>query len=282
MNDVPVTAGPVARAYAWTVVTLRWPILLGWIAAAVYVAVVVPAPAQAPDSLVALVPPHSAALRADALALHRFRVPLSSETAIVQRDPRGLSTTAVAGIYAHALRTDRRTLRSHAGLIALPVVNAAGVVPGSRETGTTAITYLATPAAMSTAERQTLVDRYQAAARDGGPSPRVTGIYPAELHEGSLVDDALPVIELATAALAALLVGLRFRSPGAPLLTLAAVGTAYTLVQQAIAQFAQKAGLDQPSLLRPLLVALVLGIVTDYVVFYLSSARTKMLGGESR
>ena len=76
--------------------------------------------------------------------------------------------------------------------------------------------------------------------------------------------------------------GVRFRAPGAPLLTLAAVGTAYTLAEQLVARVARRAGFAQPSLLRPLLVALVLGIVTDYVVFYLSNARTKTLRGESR
>src|SRR5690242_7787224 len=55
MSAAP-TAGPVARAYAWVVVALRWPILVAWAAAAVYVAVVLPAPAQPPDTLVSLVP----------------------------------------------------------------------------------------------------------------------------------------------------------------------------------------------------------------------------------
>src|SRR6185312_14987318 len=80
------------------------------------------------------------------------------------------------------------------------------------------------------------------------------------------------LIEVATVALVALLVGIRFRALGAPLLTLAAVGTAYTLAEQALSHAAKRAGLEQPSLLRPLLVALVLGIVTDYVVFYLATA----------
>src|SRR5262249_30578829 len=83
-------------------------------------------------------------------------------------------------------------------------------------------------------------------------------------------------------ALIALLVGVRFRALGAPLLTLAAVGTAYTLAEQAVSHAAQRAGLEQPSLLRPLLVALVLGIVTDYVVFYLANAQSKTLHGSSR
>jgi putative drug exporter of the RND superfamily len=282
MSAAP-TAGPIARAYAWVVVSLRWPILVAWAAAAVYVVGVLPAPAQPPDALVSLVPPHARSLAADALALHRFRVPLTGETSLVQRDPHRLSARTIAQITALAVRTDRRALhRSGSRLAAIPVVNASGVVPGSRETGTTAITYLEAPATMAPPERQALVDRYRAAAERAGHVAGVTGIYPAELHEGRLVDDALPLIEVATAVLIALLVGVRFRAPGAPLLTLAAVGIAYAVALQALAHAARQAGLEQPSLLRPLLVALILGIVTDYAVFYLANARTKTLLGASR
>src|SRR5205085_8971837 len=110
----------------------------------------------------------------------------------------------------------------------------------------------------------------------------VTGTCPAALHEGRIVDDALPLIEIATIVIVALLVGARFRAAGAPLVTLAAIGAAYSLADQLVARAARSTGLEQPSLLRPLLVALVLGIVTDYAVFYLSNARTKMLRGQSR
>lgn len=282
--NLATTTGRVARAYAWTVVKLRWPLLLGWLAAAVYAAVVLPAPAQPPNSLVSLVPANSPAVRADALALRLFRIPLTAETEVVQRDPHGLPAAVTVRVFARAARVDRQALRRPAtALIALPVVNKAGVIPGSRETDTTAITYLAAPASMPAAERQARVNGYRAdIARHGDRLAGVTGIYPAEVHEGNLVDDALPLIEIATVVLVALLVGVRFRAPGAPLLTLAAVGTAYTLAEQLVSRVARRAGLEQPSLLRPLLVALVLGIVTDYVVFYLSNARTKTLRGESR
>jgi putative drug exporter of the RND superfamily len=279
----PPTAGPVARAYAGVVVALRWPILAAWAAAAVYVIAVLPEPAQPPDALVSLVPAHARALRANALALHRFRVPLTGETSVVQRDPHGLSARTIAEITALAVRTDRRAQQHPSSSIAaIPVVNASGVVPGSRETGTTAITYLEAPASMPASQREALVDRYRAEAARIGHLAGVTGIYPAEVHEGTLVDEALPLIEAATAALVALLVGVRFRAPGAPLLTLAAVGVAYSVAVQALAHAARRAGLEQPSLLRPLLVALVLGIVTDYAVFYLSTARAKALHGETR
>ncbi|HEY2869667.1 MAG TPA: MMPL family transporter [Gaiellales bacterium] len=271
------TTGRIPRAYAWIVVRLRWPIVAAWAAVVAYAVFVLPAPVAPPDTLVSLVPAHSPAVRANILALHTFRAPLSTEVAVVHRDPSGLSKGALANIASAAARVDRKARRHPgSGPIAVPVINAHGVVPGSRETGTTAITYLVYPLSMST------VHQIDGANRLRGGGGHVTGILPAEVHEGGLVDDALPLIEAATVVLLALLVGVRFRALGAPLLTLAAVGTAYTLAEQAVSHAARRAGLEQPSLLRPLLVALVLGIVTDYVVFYLSHAQTKTLVGSSR
>jgi putative drug exporter of the RND superfamily len=275
--SAPPTTGRLPRAYAWTVVRLRWPIVIGWAAAAAYAAFILPIPVQPPDTLVSLIPEGSAAVRADEFALHHFRVPLTSEVAVVRRNPNGLSRSERSKIVSAAGRVDRRT-RAHpgSGPIAVPVINARGVVPGSRETGTTAITYLAYPPSMPISRQ------IDGANGLRGGTGHVTGILPAEVHEGGLVDDALPLIEGATVVLIALLVGVRFRALGAPLLTLAAVGTGYTMAQQAVSHAAQRAGLEQPSLLRPLLVALVLGIVTDYVVFYLANAHTKVLQGSSR
>jgi putative drug exporter of the RND superfamily len=271
------TTGRLPRAYAWTVVRLRWPIVIGWAVALAYAAFILPAPVQPPDTLVSLIPAHSPAVRANAFALRHFRAPLTTEVAVVRRDPNGLSRSEEARILSTARAVDRKA-RTHpgSGPVAVPVINARGVVPGSRETRTTAITYLAFPPSMPTVRQ---IDGANGMRGGGG---HVTGILPAEVHEGGLVDDALPLIEGATVVLIALLVGVRFRALGAPLLTLAAVGTGYTMAQQAVSHAAQRAGLEQPSLLRPLLVALVLGIVTDYVVFYLANAHTKVLQGSSR
>jgi putative drug exporter of the RND superfamily len=271
------TTGRLPCAYAWTVVRLRWPIVIAWAIAVVYAAFILPAPVQPPDTLVSLIPAHSPAVRANEFALHHFRAPLTTEVAVVTRDPNGLSRSEQRRIVSTAATLDRKARRHPgSGPVAVPLFNVRGVVPGSRETGTTAITYLAFPPSMSILRQ---IDGANGLRHGTG---HVTGILPAEVHEGGLVDDALPLIEVATVVLIALLVGVRFRALGAPLLTLAAVGTGYTMAQQAVSHAAERAGLEQPSLLRPLLVALVLGIVTDYVVFYLANAHTKVLQGCSR
>jgi putative drug exporter of the RND superfamily len=271
------TTGRFPRAYAWTVIRLRWPIVIGWAVAVAYAAFIMPAPVQPPDSLVSLIPAHSPAVRANQYALDHFRAPLTTEVAVVSRNPDGLTLSQKRQIASTAVILDRKARRHPgSGPVAVPVINAQGVVPGSRETGTTVITYLAFPPSIPILRQ---IDGANGLRHGTG---HVTGILPAEVHEGGLVDDALPLIEGATVILIALLVGVRFRALGAPLLTLAAVGTGYTMAQQAVSHAAQRAGLEQPSLMRPLLVALVLGIVTDYVVFYLANAHTKVLQGSSR
>ena len=86
--DPAATTGRLARAYAWTVVKLRWPLLLGW-AAGGRVRGRRAAGARTAAGLARLARAGQAppALRANTLALHLFRVPLTAETEIVQRDP---------------------------------------------------------------------------------------------------------------------------------------------------------------------------------------------------
>ena len=118
-----------------------------------------------------------------------------------------------------------------------------------------------------------------------GPARRssaATGILPAQLHEGTIVEDALPYVEAATILMVALVVGLKFRSLGAPALTLATVGIAYLMALRATERLSEATGLTVPDILKPLMVALVLGIVTDYTIFYASTMRTLILEGTPR
>ena len=85
-----------------------------------------------------------------------------------------------------------------------------------------------------------------------------------------------------TVALVALILGLYFRSFGAPLLTLGAAGIAYVLVLRALGWLASRSGVSLPQDLEPVIVVLLLGVVTDYSVFFLSGYRRRLEGGEGR
>jgi putative drug exporter of the RND superfamily len=283
-----VRAGGVSRLLASLVVRLRWLILAAWVAAAGYVTVIAPVPAKDPGaSVVSLVPRDSEAVALQERAVDLFRIPVATQTAVVRRDPDGLSLAEQRFEVERAIEHDRRVEAGESGVeefFALPITNAAGLVPGSREANTTAVTYLAFGPEYTAGERQFVAERYAAPSDDRGGDDfvGVTGIVSAQLKEGTLIDDALPLIELATVLLIALVVGLKFRAPGAPLLTLATVAIAYVVSNWALERAAQHADVSVPAVLEPLLIALVLGIVTDYSVFYLSSCRARLRRAEGR
>lgn len=270
-------------AYARLVVALRWPILVAWIAGTAYVVSALPEPASGPGDLVSLVPRHAPALAASRRAAAAFDVPFSAEVSVVERDPHGLSLQEQRRAVEQALAVDRPPGGGDPPFLVVPVTNTAGAVPGSKESSTAVISYFAFPPAMPLEGRMQAVARYmEDARRAGAPVVGRTGILPAQLHEGSIVEDALPYVEAATILMVALVVGLVFRSLGAPLLTLATVGVAYIMALRATDRLSDATGLTVPDILKPLMVALVLGIVTDYTIFYASTMRRLVSAGVPR
>src|SRR5207247_1744086 len=80
----------------------------------------------------------------------------------------------------------------------------------------------------------------------------------------------------------ALIVGLRFRSVGAPLATLACAATAYMIAIRVVVWLAGRMGVTLPPDLDPVLVVLLLGVTTDYTVFFLDGMRAQVAGGVPR
>jgi RND superfamily putative drug exporter len=87
------------------------------------------------------------------------------------------------------------------------------------------------------------------------------------------------VVELATLGAIALIVGIFFRSVAAPLITLATAGVGYLLADRVIGLFAELTGFAAPSQVQPIVVALMLGISTDYTIFFLSGMRAQLQQG---
>ena len=78
----------------------------------------------------------------------------------------------------------------------------------------------------------------------------------------------------------AVIVGLQFRSAGAPLATLACAGVAYLVAVRVVAWAGQLAGITVPPDLEPVLVVLLLGVTTDYAVFFLAGMRGRPEEGD--
>jgi len=108
----------------------------------------------------------------------------------------------------------------------------------------------------------------------------VTGAGPARITSYHAVQDALPIVAAATAVLIALLVGINFLSPLPALLVLGAGGVSYLVDIRLLGWISERTGISIPSEIGPLLIVLLLGISTDYAIFYLSGQRRRLREGE--
>ena len=281
--------GPIARSYALVVVSLRYVIVLGWLVAAALAVLYLPS-LSASGGIGDLVPSGSAALRAEADATRLFRVPMSAPVAVVQHSLRRLPMAVQEKAGRSALAVDRGSADSGAaagipGLAAaLPVANTSGLFPGSRQSSTTVITFLyfrpGTSMAGQVSGGELYAHRYAGMPRDHVVG--VTGPIPARFEQGQIIQRYLPWVEAATVLAIFLIVGWHFRSFGAPLATLVCAGASYLIAVHLVAWIAQRMGVTIPPDLEPVLVVLLLGVTTDYCVFYLSGMRTQLAQGQPR
>ncbi len=279
--------GKLARAYAAVVVALRYPILLAW--AAVVVAAVLYLPALAPSDggTGNLLPANSPALQTEVTATKIFGAPLDAQVAVVQRNPRGLPQPAQSAAVRHAagVDTDHPAGGAIDGLAgALPVLNTDRIFPAARESGTTAITFLYfrpdTPLAAQVEGGQEYAARN--ATGPGASLVGITGAGPATYAQGLIINQRLPWVELATLLAIAVIVGFFCLAAGAPLATLLCAATAYLVAVRVVAWVMQQMHVTLPPDVEPVLVVLLLGVTTDYTVFFMSGMRNRLAEGLSK
>ena len=87
----------LSARFARLIVRLRWPIAIGWVAAAVAATLALPSIEEAQTGALGdLVPDGAEALDAELRMSELFGFPLLSRTIVVQRDGEGLSAAAQA------------------------------------------------------------------------------------------------------------------------------------------------------------------------------------------
>ena len=279
-----MTRDVLVRLFARGVVGLRWAIVPAWVAAAATSVLFLPSLGSGePLALGGLVPSDAPALRVGQRESELFRLPLTADTVVVQRDPDGLSTEAQARALAHAVAVSRGAKDPEGIAFALPIANTLGLFPASRERGTTLLTYLFFGPQASLVDRAEEGNLY--ASEINGPDDAlvgVTGPAPARYQQFLEIDSHLELVEIATVALILVVVGITFRAPGAPLLTLFTAGIAFVVSGGVIPLVGDRMGVTVPEEVEPLVVALTLGIVTAYAVFYLTGYRRRLLEGLDR
>jgi hypothetical protein len=280
--DQAVAGGRPSRAFAWTVGALRLPIVALLVAAAVASVRYLPGVSSLPDAGVrALLPANTPAERAEAESARLFGSSLLARTAVVQRDPAGLSPAAQRRTVRFALRLDQDRLpRFPRGSRALPYLNTRGMLPGSRESSTAAITYLAFPSSLSPQDQRKYADRYAGALSRPGAPAYATGFVPGSVTQSIEVAHGLRWVEIASVLLVAAILGLYLRSVLAPLVTLAAAGIAYAISIGVVSWLSRSSGVHLDREVEPIVVVLLLGVVTDYSVFFLAGMRGRLAEGE--
>ena len=270
----PPRHGRLARAYGAIVVWLA-PLLVLVVAAATYGAYrYLPSIASAPTATSdALLPKHPAALAVERESTKLFGAPVATPYAVVQRNPDGLSAQVQRASLAKALKADKGKAPGLQGIVAVPVLNTLGIVPGSREHGTTIVTYLYFPGDTAGGTAFADAGRY---AQYLGPRLDVVGATGAEgarIEQFDLLSSRLHWTEGATVLLIVLIVGIALRAVLAPILTVLSAGLAFLISQHVLGWIEAHSNLTMPNELQGVAVALMLGIVTDYSVFYFTSAR---------
>jgi len=167
---------------------------------------------------------------------------------------------------------------------AFPLPNTSGLLHGTGEQSTTVITFLDFRPSTSFAGQMAGAQAYAHwfLSQPGDDVVGVTGPVPAEYTQGLIIQRDLFWVELLTVLAIALIVGVRFGTVGAPLAALACAGTAYVLAVRIVAWVAQRMGAPLPPDLDPVLVVLLLGVTTDYSVFFLDGMRRYLASGVPR
>ena len=261
--------------YARVVVALRVLVPLAWIAAAVLATIALPplgATGSAP--LDDLVTSGGGAAQQQQSATERFGFPLYTDTLVVQHDPRGLPPGTRERAARSALAVGQHQTPD------LPQLRL--VLPISDPKATTAINYLFFDDAANLDERRDVAERYASKHLGGVAVVGTTGAAPARLAQYDEIQSALPLVEAASVALILLIVGLAFRSFGAPLVALFTAGIAYAITIRVLPWAGERTGASVPAEVEPIIVVLLLGLVTDYSVFFLSETRRRLRLGQTR
>jgi putative drug exporter of the RND superfamily len=204
------------RAYRFTVTTLRWVVVLAWVAAAVALTVLMPyRPDNTGSNLSDLLPNDSPIFKVEQRIFEEFKVPLLSGTTVVVHQADGLSLLTRADSLLWALATTQDTEQSHTQ--PKPGTIAAAIPMPTGRTDLT-VTYLYVAPGTGLRDEVRLADQYAAHFKNQADvSSYVTGFVPAQIAQLDYLDARLRLFEIASVLVIVCVVALAFRSLLAPL-----------------------------------------------------------------
>ncbi|MDO5495781.1 MAG: MMPL family transporter [bacterium] len=285
MSATPAKRGLAARiwyGYARAVVALRWFIVVAWVGGAVAATVLLPPMVSSADDLESLGADESS-FEAEQRSLDLFGFPLLSRIAIVQHDPEGMSPIVQAEAMMRGVAINQGSYDTQL-IGAIPVPNTAGLFEGLGEEDTAVLTFLFADPSLGFFDQTGITEEFAREHLDDASDAYVgvTGSLPARAAQGYIINSYVGVVEVVTVIAVLTVVAIAFRSLAAPVLTLLTVGVSVFVTLGISGWAAQFMAVSVPADLRPLIVALLLGVVTDYCIFYLSGLRNRIREGHDR
>ncbi len=275
---------PSGGGLAWSrsgraIVWLRFLVVPAWIAATVMAVTHLPSAFEAEaGELGNLLPRSSSALEVERKAIRTFGLPLLSRTMVVAREPGGFSAAQASSAARYIAAADRS--EGPRAVKAVPLADTPGML-GAGGAATTLVAYLYLDPALSEEESQESAERFATELERATSAPvvKVTGALPGTRSETEITESHLIWVELATALLVVAILALHFRSLGVPLLGVSTVAIAYLCADRALGWIAERYGLSIPREAEPVIVALIFGVLTDYLVFFVSGYRQRLRQG---
>jgi RND superfamily putative drug exporter len=274
----PETGGPW-RAFARTIVWLRFLILAAWIAGVAIATIDLPSAFEAEGSdAESLVPHSSQAIEVEERATKTFGEPLISRTMVVAARPQGFPASALSASGRYIAATDRK--EGETAIRAVPLVDTPGLL-ASQKSATTLVVYLYIPTVLSEVEQQEAAERFAAGLGrvSGAEAVKVTGALPGTRAEAEVANSHILWVEIATVVVVVGILAFYFGSFGVPLLALASVGIAYLLVDRVLGWAGGRFDLSFSSEVEPVIIGLLFGVLTDYLVFFASGYRERLRAG---
>src|ERR1700761_4333671 len=262
----------LGRAIVWA----RLLILAAWIAGAALATSQLPSGLGSEEAeLGSLLPRSSQAVEVEEKALRTFGFPLISRSMVVARKESGFDAADSRRALAYITRTDR----GGSGLKAIPFAAEGRPLEGG-QVGDTLLVYLYDANGDETVPAS---ETFAAGLRQatGAETAHITGALPAAAAESSLVEEHLLWVEIATVLIVVGILALYYRSVAIPLLCLAGVGLSYLVADRLLGVVAEQFDLPIPEEVQPVIIALLFGVLTDYLAFFVSGFRERLRRGAS-
>ena len=257
-------------------------IVPAWIAAAVWASLSLPSIFGSEASeLGSLLPRNSKAIEVEEQAIQTFGLPVLSRTMVVAHEAGNFSLEQGNAAADFIGRVDEAP-DYEAKLRAVPLLDAPGLLE-SKRLGSTLVVYLYVDPELPENLQSEAIDDFAAELQEAtkAETVHVTGAVPASRAETHIANDNLLWVTAATILLVVSILAFYFRAVGIPLLGLGTVAIAYQVTDHVLGWASQRYSISIPREVDPVIVALLFGILTDYLVFFASDYRRHLQEGLS-